>query len=161
MRSIRIAPLTAMLVAASTVAAAAQTIAVPRPKPTVTAAVPGGAATAPADVGALPTPTSASPSAAATPADGAAPLDDVLQLSDQEIIDRYGLGANLSRNAELIVATTAATSDINTACRSRESLRAAMEPVVQGLKEKGKIQGKLWPIAFEAGKYMWTNCGKL
>jgi hypothetical protein len=140
------------------VAAAAQTVVLPRPKPDVSAAVPGGTSTAPADLGPSSTPAPVPPTEAAV---GPASLDDVLQLSDQEIIDRYGLGANLSRNAELIVATTAATSDINTACRSRQSLRAAMEPAVKGLADKGKIQGKLWPIAFEAGKYMWTNCGKL
>lgn len=160
-RSTWLAPATALAFVASMVAAAAETVPIPRPKPDPNAVeVMPDANGTPGVVG--------TETAAVEPSDqtddgtrslGLRPsLSAVLSLSDQEIIDRYGVGADLSRSASLIVAVIAATNDVKANCQTRASMKAMMEPVVQGLERQGRLQGRTFFIATEAGRYIYFNC---
>lgn len=160
-----LAPVIALGFVASIASAEAETIPIPRPKPD-----PNAVEVPPAETGTVlptdPPTTTAAVDPSGQTGDGTRSLglrpslNAVLSLSDQEIIDRYGVNASLSRSASLIVAVIAATNDVKANCQTRASMKAMMEPVVKGLERQGRLQGRTFFIATEAGRFIYFNCNE-
>lgn len=69
--------------------------------------------------------------------------------------------ADLSPAAKKIVDAVKATGEANTACKSRDTLRPAVEAAVKSLMASGDLSGTPRAEAREAGGYMLESCGSL
>ena len=69
--------------------------------------------------------------------------------------------SDLSAESQLIVDRVKTDTDANTACKSKDTLKAAVTTAVEELLKSGKLTGKPHDQAFDAGKYMYLNCGSI
>ena len=69
--------------------------------------------------------------------------------------------SDLSAEAQLIVDQVKSDTDANTACKSKDTLKTAVTTAVDKLLKSGKLTGKPRDQAFDAGKYMYLNCGSI
>lgn len=69
--------------------------------------------------------------------------------------------ADLSAPAKKIVDQVKASGQANTVCKSRDTLRPAVEAAVKTLMDNGSLSGTPRSEAREAGGYLLENCGSI